>query len=1293
LTTRFQSPFLIPPLVTKPLKKRTVACITGAHRSGTSMVARLLHACGLDLGPESDLMPPAKDNPDGFWENLSFVAMNDELLNELGGAWDLPPRSTPFADKRFDAMRTRAQILVSAFSRSKVWGWKDPRNSLTLPFWRAIVPKLRTIIVVRNPLEVAYSLHQRNGVSLHLALSLWGVYNQHALSAAAPKNRIVSHYDSFFLDPEVELRRILSFLGLPDSKAANAAALISRERRHTHFTTQQLVDAQIPTQLFQLYQQLSAEAGRVTDAELAASSPPVEVEQRQSERRRASTEAITAATTPLPESPALNLAVLEAHRLRREVALLTSEIKRQAAHIEQISAAVHRSEEELKQRDATIEQISSAFSNAQNEVALLRSESKRQAEYTERRISVALHRSEEELKKRDATLAADNAEFQRLNAHIEQISAAVHRSEEELKQRDATIEQISSAFSDIQAQLAEAQRQHETEIEQVRERFAQTNRLLHSKSISLAESEARVTELTAKLRQQLHDAKKLTRLLGSLEDVAARLRSSRRWKLANPIVSLRNKFLRGGEPVGYDHLDKVVAAYQGWRSVHPELENLDEQIQQLHRQAGLKSSRAELTTSAATLSSAEVNRANGSRASDRADTIAPPVPKPIEFPVFDKVEVSIIIPVFNQFHFTQACLASVQEHRGSHAIEVIVVDDGSADATADFVPQMKGIVYLRNETNAGFVGSCNRGAAKARGEYLLFLNNDTTVKPGWLDALLETFQLEPRAGLVGSKLLFPDGRLQEAGGIIWRDGSGWNYGKFDDPKKPEYNYLRDVDYCSAACAMTPKSLFESIGGFDARYAPAYYEDTDLSFKIRQNGYKVLYQPLSEVIHYEGATGGTDTSTGAKRHQEINREKFVHSWANVLASKPQNADLAGYFGCKPGQKRILVIDHHLPMPEKDSGSVRMFQILKLLRGLGHRVTFIPDNLADIAPYADELRKRGIEVVHHPYIKSVRQHLSERGAEYDAVILSRCNFARKHVADVRLHAPQSRLIFDTVDLQFLRESREAELMQDADVQCTANEKRAQEHKLISQADETWVVSSVEQSLLREQLPGKRVEIVSNIVDAPGSATPFALRRDFLFIGGFQHTPNIDAVVYFVREIYPLVEAQLRGAKFYIIGDKAPPSVVALASENVIIAGLQADVRPYFESVKLSVAPLRWGAGVKGKINQSMGFGVPVIATSVAAEGMGLTHGEDILVADEPEDFAKAFLKIYDSEDLWNRLSKNGIKKTKLLYSKEAARKQLKRLLSDEHMNSSSAARIKVERRPAEQFRNGNQSAIEA
>jgi len=224
---------------------------------------------------------------------------------------------------------------------------------------------------------------------------------------------------------------------------------------------------------------------------------------------------------------------------------------------------------------------------------------------------------------------------------------------------------------------------------------------------------------------------------------------------------------------------------------------------------------------------------------------------------------------------------------------------------------------------------------------------------------------------------------------------------------------------------------------------------------------------------------------------------------------------------------------------------------------------------------------------------------------------------------------------------------------------------EDHLIEQADETWVVSPIEQELLQRKLPHESIQLVSNIVDTTGSKTPFALRRDWLFIGGFQHRPNTDAVLFFVENIYPLVRQRLPDAKFYIIGDKAPPEIVALASDNIIVAGLQRDARSFFDSVRLSVAPLRFGAGIKGKINQSMAFGVPVVATSVAVEGMGLIDNEDVLVADDPKHFARMLVELYESEELWNRLSENGIKKTRALYSTDTARKKLEFLFSDEHL----------------------------
>jgi GT2 family glycosyltransferase len=625
--------------------------------------------------------------------------------------------------------------------------------------------------------------------------------------------------------------------------------------------------------------------------------------------------------------------------------------------------------------------------------------------------------------------------------------------------------------------------------------------------------------------------------------------------------------------------------------------------------------------------------------------------------------VSIVIPVYNKIAYTAACLRALSEHAGGVAFEVIVVDDASSDATAQRMPEIGGIRVMRNAQNLGFVGSCNAGAECAKGEFVLFLNNDTVVTAGWLEALLRCFEEEPDCGLAGAKLVYPDGRLQEAGGIVCVDGSGWNYGRFDDPADPRYNFRREADYCSGAAILLRRDLFTQLGGFDVRYAPAYYEDTDLAFSVRAAGKKVFYEPRATVVHFEGVTAGTDIGSGMKRFQAINREKFLHKWKNELRRQPapihdaKRADAAANWRARG---RVLIVDACTPMPDHDSGSLRMVNLMRLLRGLGLAVSFLPDNRAHDGRYTHALQALGVETLYHPFVADPIAWLRGRGGELDAIVLSRHYVAANYVALARLYAPQAKLIFDTVDLHYLREQRAAQLEGKPELAQQAARTQAQEFKLMRECDVSLVVSSVEKELLARELPRAHIEVVSNVHEVHGRRRDFDARRDLVFVGGFQHPPNTDAVLWFVREVFPLVRAGLPSILFHVIGSKAPLQILDLAHDGVIVHGFVADIVPYMDGCRLSVAPLRYGAGVKGKVNMAMSYGLPVVATGTAVEGMHVADGEDILVAESPADFAAAILRAYNDAALWKKLSDNSIANVRKHFSFDAARAALLRIL---------------------------------
>ncbi|MBQ0959968.1 glycosyltransferase [Ideonella sp. 4Y11] len=617
--------------------------------------------------------------------------------------------------------------------------------------------------------------------------------------------------------------------------------------------------------------------------------------------------------------------------------------------------------------------------------------------------------------------------------------------------------------------------------------------------------------------------------------------------------------------------------------------------------------------------------------------------RPLRLPLSGAPLVSVIIPVHGKFQLTYDCIDAIAKALPDAPIEVIMVDDCSADETL-LAPLVFGgsVQVVRNDTNLGFVKSCNRGASLARGEFLFFLNNDTLVRPGWLDALVKTFEQVPRVGVVGSKLLFGDGSLQEFGGIVWRMGDAWNWGRHRDPAEPRFCFLRDADYVSGAALMIRKGLFDELGGFDTHFAPAYYEDTDLCFRVRQAGWRVVVQPQSVVVHLEGLTSGTSvTGGGMKKYQAVNHRKFYERWKDALASHGFNSNQPDIEVERTVRKRALFIDDVVPTPDQDAGSNAAMQHIRSLIRLGYKVTFIPaDNMAQIYPYTEALQAIGVECIYHPFFWSVEEYLRKNQMPIDVVYLHRFTNGTKYAGMLRRHQPQARILYNVADLHHLRMEREARHTDNAALAQRAAEVRQVELSVIQSVDATIVHSSVERALLAEATPQSRVHVVPWTYPLRPVKTDARQRQGVVFVGGFRHTPNVDAARWLVEEIMPLVWASAPDVQVSLVGSYMTDEVRRLAGPRVWTMGYVPDVQAMYEQCLLSVAPLRYGAGVKGKVLEALAAGLPCVMTPCAAEGIPVDGPLGELVAEDPAHFAAKILALHADRALAERLAQAGL-----------------------------------------------------
>ncbi|MGQ9693176.1 MAG: glycosyltransferase [Thermodesulfobacteriota bacterium] len=636
--------------------------------------------------------------------------------------------------------------------------------------------------------------------------------------------------------------------------------------------------------------------------------------------------------------------------------------------------------------------------------------------------------------------------------------------------------------------------------------------------------------------------------------------------------------------------------------------------------------------------------------------------------------VSIIVPVWNNLELSHKCLKSILLNTKDGDYEIIFVDNGSTDGTRDYLENLnyKNIKKIFLDQNIGFVGACNSGARLASGKYLLFLNNDTEVQKDWLKALVDLAESTPDCGAVGSKLIYPNERLQEAGGIIFSDGNGWNYGRGMDPNEPKFNYVREVDYCSGAALMVRKDLWDKIGGFDERYAPAYYEDTDICFEIRKNGYKVYYQPKSIVIHHEGKTAGIDLQSGYKKFQTINREKFISKWSyelmEQLPNDPKNIFKAANRGIR---RNILVIDTFLPFFDRASGSLRLFQIMKMLKEMKFHITFIARYGSMEEYYRPILESMGIEVYAWDplamkaagYIIDSKKYvpyetlLKER--KYEFALIEFWDVAGYYLPIIRKHSPETKIIIDTVDIHFVRNLREAEVKKNDALKKEALLKKEKEIAIYRKADRLWVVTEEDKKAIKDYVTQIPIDIIPNIHSLSREEKNYEDSSDLLFVGNFNHPPNHDGIQYFCKEIHPLILNKLPDVKLYIVGNNPPSDIRSLSSEKIIVTGYVKDLSSYLRKARVSVNPLRYGAGMKGKIGEALSWGLPVVTTSIGAEGMGLADGVDALIGDSAEDFAHKVIRLYEDKELWAKLSINGKKRVENEWSPQSVKSRLERI----------------------------------
>ena len=1203
-----------------------IILVVGPHRSGTSFLTQIISILGGDLG--KTLMLPSHDNPRGFWENQKIVDTHDRLLQDFEKDWTTAPAlPNGFENSQFatDAITDLKDILETDFRRDCVSLIKDPRICATYPLWKRFSTEtgrpLKVIALVRSPQAVSQSIQVRNYIpdndSDVIALSYLNAMHKQLGNDIAG---CLVYEELIKLNGSKIMKVLAQATGLSvDTSNKNLVSQIDR------LIINDIEKSYKDSGLHRAYLEMISNTSLLSQKNLRfflqeaiAKDVKRSVERVASKPSLAVTDSII---TSLPQGQ-LNELLSQV----RKVKTLEENLDAQSLEAETKLQVSRAREADAVSKIEISNQIVSRLQDDND--SLTGGIAERDTVITKTKEAMAKVKSDFDNAVMDAREQKDA-----LKTEIENLTGGI-------AERDTVITKTKEAMAKVKSDFDNA-------VMDAREQNEQLTKEIGRTSMELSQAQELLFESRYERKNIERDLLEVERLKNA-QETKANLETLRNTmvegQLNHRIAELENRltyfekapFKAGMKKAMFSTLRIV-------RKVLPLPETVKLGI--ARKMTGL-AQRLQPPNQSAFIA------ADGLLPGDTTINFA--------FPETENPVISIVVPVYNEISQTVACLESIYQQAVSVDYEVILADDCSPDPLHKILKKIKGLRYYRNEKNLQFLENCNHNSGYVRGDYIVFLNNDTLVKPGWLQSLYQTFFEHGDVGVVGSKLLFPTGELQEAGGIIWEDASGWNWGRGQDPNHPLYNFVRDVDYVSGASFMIKTDLFRDIGGFYAGLEKAYYEDTDCCFRVRELGYRVLYQPLSEVIHIEGLSSGTDLSSGMKRYQEINKNTFYDTWKHRLATHLPNAQTPEIASDRLVHGHVLYVDAVTPEPDKDSGSVDSVNTMAILRGLGYRVHFVPGtNFAHWGKSTQDLQKMGVECIFHPYYSNMDMLLNERGNSFDYVVLSRAEVCDLFLKKIRKKCPDAKIIYNTVDMHFLRMEREAKQNKDSDMALAASTMKKKELGFIKNADATIVLSEYERGFLNKiHSIAPKLWTIPLVRNEQVRRANFDSSSDILFIGGYKHPPNVDAVDWLVKKIWPKIREALPGVNLIICGSHMPDNFSQYESSDVILKGYIEDLDGFVAQRRLTIAPLRFGAGLKGKVASSIGIGVPCLGTPIAFEGMAEEGLNNIkFKATNPLQFARMAKSLYTDKKKWEAASFAGVE----YHNKNYGRKNIAKIYS--------------------------------